>query len=153
MSLEGKRAPERGQVRGAAFLPALSGRHEEMSERVPKAALVRFILICTDEPCRPRPGNHQPAPAPSAEPPPPNERRADQQWELACCHHTLAGSSRSNLRPLKRRRFGRLWEWAICVPSSSARCSGKVPSSRWHTALLITFRATSVLSAHTHQRN
>lgn len=43
-------AQERGRVRDTAFLPALSSRHEKMSERVPEAALVWFNLICTDEP-------------------------------------------------------------------------------------------------------
>lgn len=82
LSLEGKKkkngggAQERGRVWDTAFLPALSGRHEKMSERVPEAALVWFILICTDEPCWPWPGNHQPAPTLSTQSS--NERSADQ---------------------------------------------------------------------------
>ena len=41
---------------------------EEMSERLPEAALVCLTLICTDEPFWLWPGNHQPAPALSVQP-------------------------------------------------------------------------------------
>ena len=48
-----------------------------MSERVPEAALVRFILICTDEPLLAL--TWQPSAGSDAErAEPPNERSADQ---------------------------------------------------------------------------
>lgn len=56
---------DRGHVRDSAFLSALSGSQEEMSQRLPEAALLWFILICADGPRRSWPGNHQPAPTPS----------------------------------------------------------------------------------------
>lgn len=70
-------AQERGRVHDTTFLPALSSRHEKMSERVPEAALVRFILICTDEPLLAL--TWQPSASSDAKhTEPPNERSADQ---------------------------------------------------------------------------
>lgn len=59
---------KRGRVWDTTFLTALSGRHETMSERPPEAALVRFTLISTDEPCWLWPGNRQAAPTQSTQP-------------------------------------------------------------------------------------
>lgn len=46
------RSEDRGHVRDTTFLSALSGSQEEMSQRLPEAALLWFILICADGPSR-----------------------------------------------------------------------------------------------------
>lgn len=106
------------------LLQALSGMAcRDVSEAAWGVALVRFILIFADEPCWPWPGNHQPAPPHSAEPPS-NERRADEQQEVSHCR-TLEGywqeAVTQSPRPLKQRQLKCLLSFSydkiICVSS------------------------------------
>lgn len=74
-------------MRYITSFPARSSRHEKMSEMGPQAALVRLILICTDELRGLRPGSRHPAPEQSTQPP--NERSAERQWEHSQAAATL----------------------------------------------------------------